>query len=427
MKQIINLFWQGLPKRLFASILAVCMVFTVMPPVTATASIQDSGKILLSGFAEQIALMTPMADHIASGTSGGCDWLIDADGVLTISQTVGRNGKLASYSSSVDIPWKNNLLDVKKVLVKSGVYTNYNASWLFSGLANCTEIDLSECNTTGTQKMTNLFYSCKSLSLLTFGNNFNTEVVTDMSGMFGECESLISLDISVFDTQKVTNAGNMFSNMRSLRTLTLGVDFSTGNVTTIGGMFVNCSSLEALDLRKFDTTKVTNMKAMFQGCSKLTSLDLSSFTNPKATSMLSLFEGCTNLKTIAFGTDFSTSTAKSMSAMFKNCSSLESLDVSVLKTDKVTDMLGMFEGCTKLANLDLSMFDTSNVTDMDKMFSGCVGLSVLDLSNFDTTNLQYTSSMFNNCTLGLNTNLLKTNMNGKKIYLFDKHSKAALT
>lgn len=51
-----NLFRQRLPRRIFALILTVCMVFTMMPPVTAAeASAKDSGEsetILLSGFAE---------------------------------------------------------------------------------------------------------------------------------------------------------------------------------------------------------------------------------------------------------------------------------------------------------------------------------------------------------------------------------------
>ena len=41
----------------------------------------------------------------------------------------------------------------------------------------------------------------------------------------------------------------------------------------MGEMFSGCSSLTTLDLSEFDTSKVTNMGNMFRGCTNLTSLD----------------------------------------------------------------------------------------------------------------------------------------------------------
>ena len=38
---------------------------------------------------------------------------------------------------------------------------------------------------------------------------------------------------------------------------------------TMGSMFYNCSKLTSLDVSKFDTSKVTNMGSMFYNCSKL--------------------------------------------------------------------------------------------------------------------------------------------------------------
>ena len=37
----------------------------------------------------------------------------------------------------------------------------------------------------------------------------------------------------------------------------------------MGGMFLNCSSLKSLDLSSFNTTNVNDMKSMFHGCSSL--------------------------------------------------------------------------------------------------------------------------------------------------------------
>ena len=46
----------------------------------------------------------------------------------------------------------------------------------------------------------------------------------------------------------------------------------------MAAMFDNCSSLTSLNVTGWDTSKVTNMQSMFSGCSSITSLDLKSFT-----------------------------------------------------------------------------------------------------------------------------------------------------
>ena len=51
--------------------------------------------------------------------------------------------------------------------------------------------------------------------------------------------------------------------------------FDTSNVTNMSGMFYWCSNLTTLNLSGWDTGRVTDMNSMFDGCSSLTSLDLS--------------------------------------------------------------------------------------------------------------------------------------------------------
>ena len=56
-----------------------------------------------------------------------------------------------------------------------------------------------------------------------------------------------------------------------------GNSYSYGYENYVGGMFSNCSSLTSLDLSNFNTSRVINMQYMFYGCSSMTSLDLSNF------------------------------------------------------------------------------------------------------------------------------------------------------
>lgn len=60
-------------------------------------------------------------------------------------------------------------------------------------------------------------------------------------------------------------------------------------------MFRNCTILENLNLSNFNTSKVTNMNSMFLGCNNLTTLDLSSFDTSNVTKMDYMFMDNSNL------------------------------------------------------------------------------------------------------------------------------------
>ena len=64
----------------------------------------------------------------------------------------------------------------------------------------------------------------------------------------------------------------------------------------MGSMFFNCNKLTALDVSNFDTSKVTNMDYMFCDCYNLTALDVSKWDLSNVTRMNKIFDGCQNLK-----------------------------------------------------------------------------------------------------------------------------------
>ena len=66
-------------------------------------------------------------------------------------------------------------------------------------------------------------------------------------------------------------------------------------VTNMGNMFSGCTSLTSLDVSGFDTGKVTSMVYTFYDCRSLTSLDLSGFDTGEVTIMNNMFYGCSNL------------------------------------------------------------------------------------------------------------------------------------
>ena len=87
----------------------------------------------------------------------------------------------------------------------------------------------------------------------------------DSSRMFflkWDNKDLLEIDVSNFDTSKVTDMSRMFYDLRNITSLGLS-NFDTSKVTTMNRMFSGMSNLTSLDLSNFDTSKVTTMGSMF--------------------------------------------------------------------------------------------------------------------------------------------------------------------
>ena len=82
------------------------------------------------------------------------------------------------------------------------------------------------------------------------------------------------------------NGGNKFNSAESIIS-------ATGYTPSMATTF-----LTTLDLSSFDTSKVTNMSYMFGNCSSLTTLDLSSFDTSMVPAVKYMFYGCENLTTV---------------------------------------------------------------------------------------------------------------------------------
>ena len=268
-------------------------------------------------------------------------------------------------------------------------------SYCFKGCERLEHIAFPpEFNTSNVTDMSGMFGGCSSLSSLNL-STFNTGSVTNMRCMFYGCNSLISLDLSTFNTRSVTNMGSMFSGCSGLRSLDLST-FDTSSVQYMGLMFHECRALTSLNLSTFKTSNVTIMGSMFSGCDSLISLNLSTFNTSSVQHMGGMFWGCISLSSLDLST-FNTSSVRDMAGMFAGCYSLSSFDLSAFNTISVTDMNGMFASCRSLISLNLSTFNTNNVTSMHFMFSVCKSLTTLDLSTFNTSSVQYMNNMFYRC------------------------------
>ena len=183
---------------------------------------------------------------------------------------------------------------------KDGVYANQNCNTLFCGYSRLKRIQFH-----------NLFDTCK---------------VTDMFGMFKDCEKLENINMSNFDTGHVTDMSLMFYKCRKIKEIDVN-NFVTENVENMAAMFCSCENLEKLNISRFDTGKVRNMISMFGNCENLRELDVSNFDTSCVTSMECMFAGDVLLSELDIK-NFDIGMVKNMSGMFWDCVNLKKLDIS---------------------------------------------------------------------------------------------------
>lgn len=277
-----------------------------------------------------------------------------------------------------------------------------------------------------------------------------------MCNMFSNCVALTSLYLTNFNTEKVTDMGNMFFGCSSLTTIYASSKFVTTQVSYSSGMFYNCEKLKGEEewkngkatdktyakieggyfsraiprvkyadgtLTFFLTSKETlgeNEYGIYgmgakpdwvwknPNVTKVTKVVFDpAFANARPTNCYAWFNGCENLTNIEGIEYLNTSQVTDMHNMFYNCYHLQTTDFSGFDTRKVKDMSYMFHNCGSLKSLDISNFNTSEVTDMRGMFEGCIGLTSLDLSHLNTSKVSIMISMFQSC-----INLLSVNLSG---------------
>ena len=77
--------------------------------------------------------------------------------------------------------------------------------------------------------------------------------------MFNNCRQLTSLDLSSFNSAKVTNMSAMFYGCSNLSTIYVSDEWSTNAVTTSANMFMNCTSLKGGNGTTYVSSNPTDM------------------------------------------------------------------------------------------------------------------------------------------------------------------------
>ena len=364
-------------------------------------------------------------------------------------ESLPSNSAWVKDSTLVFAMFKDDYQNIKHIVINESfkTFTPTTLSRFFGGLVKLETITgLEYLNTANVTDMSLLFDNCQKLTSLDV-THFNTAKVTNMYRMFNAC-GLTSLDLSNFNTEKVTNMELMFSACSNLKTIYASDKFSTAAVTESKNMFSSCNSLsgdidwtsdkatdktyaktgggyfrdKAYDNRPF--VKFADSTLTFRSGYKKT-LGENEYALNSGEKLPAWKTNKKNISRVVFEASFANARPTSCCAWFQDFKNLTQIEgIENLNTENVTNMSNMFDGCSNLAELDVTHFNTANVTDMRYMFSGCSKLAELDVTHFNTANVKDMSSMFSDC-----SNLAKldvTHFNTAKVtnmsYMFTRCS-----
>lgn len=107
-----------------------------------------------------------------------------------------------------------------------------------------------------------MWYDSSLKTLYYFTEGEKIELSQYCNQMFSGMSNLKELDLSSFDTSKVTSFYQMFMGASSIKRLDLS-GFKTSKISVMADMFKGMSSLEELDLSNFDMSRVEQVGTMF--------------------------------------------------------------------------------------------------------------------------------------------------------------------
>ena len=201
--------------------------------------------------------------------------------------------------------------------------------------------------------MSKMFYNCRSIKNVILNNNANYLYPNDLSYAFYNCTSLLTLTFNYFKTDLVKEITYMMYNCKSLTIFTsISSNFSNSLITNMRGLFQNCESIATLSLFNFYTPKVEIMWDMFKDCKSLTTLDISKFDTANVIDMESMFEGCASLVSLNLN-NFKTPKVHYMNKMFSGCKKLQNLHLKYITGESLGTMHQMFYGCADLRYLNI--------------------------------------------------------------------------
>ncbi len=237
---------------------------------------------------------------------------------------------------------------------------------MFYYCASIGELNLGSFNTKLVTNAKEMFRNAE-ISRFTFGTNCTFDLCENMSGMFGDNQSLGQLDISNFNTAACTDISDFVNFDRNLTKITFPAN-AFSNCTNFHSAFYGLEEAKNIDFSKLNTHSAEDMRYMFaqsemqfHARNDLATLDLSNFDTSNVKYAEGMFSNNTKPLEIIFGDDCTFANCTNFKDMFKNSSGIKKIDLSTFSIKNganVTDMLLNTNGVHELIIKDT----TTNVT-----------------------------------------------------------------
>lgn len=338
----------------------------------------------------------------------GDKWTYYGDSYSFLSNTEEPYWRTNTIKLTSDYYANDGTIDIPQIIL-AGKLTScegaYNAKTAIQSVSN-----LNQLNTKYVESMYHMFNGSGVKTINMTG--MNTSAVLTMEAMFSSCTSLSSVNFGSIDTSKVQNMDNMFYKCSALTSLT--IPFNTSAVISMVQMFGGVGVTGTLDLSSFNTSKVTDMTRMFADSTGIAKIIVTNNFTLAATTT-SMFVGCTGLQEVVIGTSTNSSKwieclqnsipgtsweydSSSRSIKLKQTIELNSkyytitgtaatISTTAIANKIITTCAGAFSTentantsvKTQLQNMtevtNLNSIDVTNATSMNSMFYGCTKLA----------------------------------------------------
>lgn len=257
-------------------------------------------------------------------------------------------------------------------------------------------------------------YSLSDINIDTVGLISN--ICTNLSSAFASCYCWPGeIDVTDWDTSKVTTIGSCWSNLRAIKRIKGIEDLKFPAVTTFSSCLYGLWNLtqnedRVLDLSGWFETRTatswpTSAASMFYDLRCIRVLNIDKFNFSNATTCSTLFGNAYNLKRIEGNFVPPSSKCTTALQVWQYCCSLLDLRLEGWDFSHCTGLYGTFCGIYSIPKLDLTVAQmpivnstTSSSTAYDYVFRYDYLLWYLDASNMDMKYNQTThANLFGNC------------------------------
>ncbi|MGE5356173.1 MAG: BspA family leucine-rich repeat surface protein [Deltaproteobacteria bacterium] len=265
--------------------------------------------------------------------------------------------------------------------------------------------------------MVSAFYSCINMNLIA-EDIPDLSSVTQLTDMFGACNLFnpignASIAFSNWNTQNITDMSGMFAETLIFNQ-PIG-NWNTGVVQAMGGMFQGAIAFNQ-NLNSWNTENVTDMNGMFSEAHSFNQ-SLDGWNTGNVTDMSLMFQNANSFnKPIG---NWNMSNVTEMSFMFQGAASFNQ-SIILWNTGSVTHMDYMFHNAASF-NQPISNFNLSSVANMVEMLTG----SGISTENYDNTLIAWDAAGYINKNVGVgglhycNSSSARNNMITNKGWTFN--------